>query len=74
MASKGSPFRSERSVGFGDAVAGHKLARASLTAFLDGVARRLEDEVDRRIGSVPKHRAPDPIAVTDRLESENHIG
>ena len=43
---------------FGDAVAGHKLASASLTAFLDGVARRLEDEVDRRIGSVPKHRAP----------------
>jgi hypothetical protein len=59
---------------FGDAVAGRKLARASLAAFLDGVARRLDDEIDQRIGSVPKHRAPYSIAVTDRMESENYIG
>ena len=59
---------------FGDTVAGRKLIRGSLAAFLEGVARRLDAEVDRRIGSVPEHPAPHQIHVTDRVGSENYVG
>ena len=59
---------------FGDAVAGRKLARGSLAAFLEGVARRLDAAVDQRIGSSPEYPAPYPIAVTDRVGSENFVG
>ena len=58
----------------GDKVAGRKLTRASLAALLEGVARRLDGEVDRRIGSAPAHPAPYPIEVTESVGSENYMG
>ena len=38
--------------GFGDGLAGRRVARRSLTAFVEQVARRLDDEVDRRYDAV----------------------
>lgn len=44
--------------GFGDGLAGRRVARRSLTAFLEQAARRLDAEVDRRYSAA----APRPLS------------
>lgn len=58
---------------FGDGSAGRRLARQSLTAFLEQAARRLDAEVDRRMDSVSRHPAPYPVSLRE-VGSENYIG
>ena len=58
---------------FGDGIVGRRLARQSLSAFLEQAARRLDTEVDRRMDSVSWHPAPYPVALRE-LGSENYIG
>lgn len=58
---------------FGDGIAGRRLARQSLSAFLEQAARRLDGEVDRRLDVVSAHPASYPVALRE-VASENHIG
>ena len=51
--------------GFGDGLAGRRLARHSVSDFLRAVARRLDAEVDRRQESVPWHLAPYSVALRE---------
>lgn len=54
--------------GFGDGLAGRRVARRSLTAFLEQAARRLDAEVDRR------YSAAAPPAVSPYLVSLRELG
>lgn len=45
---------------FGDGVAGRRIARRSITDLLDRIARNLDEEVDRRLQSIPHRPAPYP--------------
>lgn len=57
----------------GERVAGKRLARQSLTAFLEQSARRLEAEVARRTDSVHWHPAPYPVSVRE-IGPDNYWG
>lgn len=54
--------------GFGDGLAGRRVARRSLTAFLEQAARRLDAEVDRR------YSAGAPPSVSPYLVSLRELG
>jgi hypothetical protein len=51
---------------FGDGLIGRRLARQSLTTFLEEVARRIDTEVHRRAASVSWHPAPYPISLREQ--------
>lgn len=51
--------------GFGDGLAGRRIARRSLTAFLEDAARRLDAEVDRHGGVGPPDRTSYPVALRE---------
>ncbi|HET6771900.1 MAG TPA: hypothetical protein VFH36_01240 [Acidimicrobiales bacterium] len=54
---------------FGDGVIGRRLARQSLAAFVEGVARRLDGEAHRRAAAVSWHPAPYPVTVRESAAS-----
>ena len=51
---------------FGDGVVGHRIARRSITELLTRIARNLEDEVGRRLQSIPYRPAPYPSDMRER--------
>lgn len=51
---------------FGDGLVGRRLARQSLTAFLEDAAGRIDAEVHRRTASVGWRPAPYPVALQER--------
>ena len=57
----------------GDGVVGHRLARASLSTFLEGAARRIDDEVDRHRRSSPPSATQYVIDLRE-IGSEHYIG
>jgi hypothetical protein len=59
---------------FGDGVAGRRLARQSLVAFLEHVAARLDAVVDRQTNAVAWRPAPYPVAVDEHVRTDLHIG
>lgn len=59
--------------GFGDGIAGRRLARQSLSTFLEQVAARIDEEAARRRDAVP----PEPVRYRIALHevgSENFVG
>jgi hypothetical protein len=58
---------------FGDGLIGRRIARQSLTAFLEAVARRIDTEVHRRTASVSGHPAPYPVSLHE-ASAEPHLG
>lgn len=60
--------------GFGDGLAGRRVARRSLTAFLEQAARRLDAEVDRRYSAAaPPAVSPYPVSLRE-LDSGYPVG
>jgi hypothetical protein len=60
---------------FGDGLAGRRLVRRSLEAYLDELARRLDAEADRRVDAIGWHPAPYPITLHESTaHSEQFIG
>ena len=59
---------------FGDGIAGRRLARQSLSAFLEHVARRIAAEADRRVDGDPWSIDRYPVAVRELAASENYLG
>ena len=60
---------------FGDGLAGRRIARRSLTLFVEGLADRIDSTVDRRMESPSWRPAPYPVSVRDdRAGSEHFIG
>lgn len=59
---------------FGDGIAGRRLARQSLSAFLAQAARRIDAEVDGRADSHPWYPDRYPVAVRELALSENYLG
>lgn len=51
---------------FGDGLVGRRLARQSLTAFLEDAAGRIDAEVHRRTASIGWRPAPYPVALRER--------
>ena len=58
---------------FGDGLIGRRIARQSLTAFLEDAARRIDTEVNRRSSSVSGHPAPYPVSLHE-ASAEPHMG
>jgi hypothetical protein len=56
---------------FGDGVIGRRLARQSLAAFVEGLARRLDGEAHRRAAAVSWHPAPYPVTVRESAASSS---
>lgn len=59
--------------GFGDGLAGRRIARRSLSAFLEQAARRLDAEVDRRHGAETPDATPYSVALRE-LGSSYPVG
>lgn len=59
--------------GFGDGIAGRRLARQSLSTFLGQAAARIDEEVGRRRNAPPPEPAQYRIAVRE-VGSENFVG
>lgn len=60
--------------GFGDGLAGRRVARRSLTAFLEQAARRLDAEVDRRYSAAtPQSVSSYPVSLRE-LGSGHPVG
>ena len=59
---------------FGDGIAGRRMARQSLSAFLEQVARRMDAEADRRTESEPWSPSRYRVAVRELAGSENYFG
>ena len=59
---------------FGDGVAGRRVARSSLGAFLGEIALRLDREVVRRIDTRTFHPDPYPVTVHEHDRPEIHVG
>ena len=57
---------------FGDGLIGRRIARQSLTAFLEDAARRIDTEVHRRSASVSGHPAPYPVSLHE-VGTEPHL-
>jgi hypothetical protein len=58
---------------FGDGLIGRRLARQSLTAFLEDAARRIDAEVHRRLHSVAWRPAPYPVSLRED-DAERTVG
>ena len=58
---------------FGDGIAGRRVARQSMLAYLEDVARRLDEEVDRRSATVPQEVAAYRIDLRE-IGSEHYVG
>lgn len=50
---------------FGDGVAGRRLAHRCLVAFVEGLGRRLDAEVDRRTASASPRPDPHPVTIRE---------
>lgn len=59
---------------FGDGIAGRRVARRTLGALTEQIARRLDTEVARRLESVGWHPAPYPIDLREENHSEIYVG
>lgn len=59
---------------FGDGIAGRRVARQSLAAFLEQVARRIDAEAVRRAEPGPWSPSRYPVAVRELAGSENYVG
>ena len=57
---------------FGDGLVGHRVARRSLTAFLDDVAARIDCEAGRRREAVGMRPAPYPLDLRDAEVHPHH--
>lgn len=58
---------------FGDGVIGRRLARQSLVAFVEGLARRLDHEAHRRAAAVSWYPAPYPVTVRESAAGSSTI-
>lgn len=58
---------------FGDGIAGRRLARQSLRAFVERAARRLDSHVDRTLDAAPWHPDTYPVSLRE-VGAENFFG
>ena len=58
---------------FGDGLAGRRLAQQSIAGFVEGIASRLDGEVDRRTQPVASPPGPHPASLRE-VCTDNYIG